>query len=98
MQKNWRQKAKIRLLIDEQDIEDWSEKEIQLRQFILREFHLDQDDPTVTFSVSGRERISVEFTATCYDATVSALSIVETLEKEFFGLRIYKREISFIES
>lgn len=96
MQKNWRQKAKIRLLVGSQHVEEWSlEKETALRELILREFHLTEGDPWVQIKVSGREKIAVEFTVVCYDASVSAMRVAEALEQQFLDLKIHKREISF---
>lgn len=96
MQKSWRQKAKIRLLVDKCHIKDWtSEKEGQFRQFILREFHLDQDDLRVAITLLGRERIYVEFSVVCFVDSVSALSIAKALEYKFFNLKIYEHKVSF---
>jgi len=98
VQKNWRQQAKIRLVVHKQHIEDWSkEKEERLYQFILREFSVGEGNPKVKIEVYSRGEISIEFTALSYDASVDAMRVVKALEDEFFGLKIYRREISFKE-
>ena len=97
MQKNWRQKAKIKLFVDKVHVDNWSsEKEAALREFILREFHMDEGRCKVIINVSARQEIFVEFTVALMDDSVSALNVAKLLELNFFNLKIYRREESFV--
>lgn len=58
-------------------------------------FSKSEDDICLGFSMEIEHRPTVEFSVVCYDPSVHAIDVVESLEREFLRTDILKREISY---
>jgi len=89
-------KAKIKLTVDSCHLCDKNPvKEAACIKTILKKFSLTEDECSLKVDITKREKIYVEFSATVTGYSVSPLALAETMERMFFGLKIYKREVIY---
>lgn len=94
----WLSRASLKLSVDDQHVADWENKNTpQVREEILREFNTTADRVRVEVFIRKRQKINVELRAISQDPKVDALKVVNSLERKFFGLKIYRREICYEE-
>jgi len=94
----WIQRARIRLAVDQKYLINWSpEREKQMCEFARREFSVTSDECDIIITIRAPQNVNVEFTALLNTRSVSALVIVEALERLFFDIKISKREVSYEE-
>ena len=91
---NWKQRARIKLQVDQKHLEGWTSDKFQLLcTDTLGRFGTNSDVCMLGIQVQEPQRKFVEFTAALTIDSPSALAVAQSLEHAFLGLKIYSREV-----